>query len=174
MISLAVNAALAFYGAVFFSSLTASPPADPYTRALSFALSGDERMLVRPVDWNACVFEVNSAVIRVGALDRSRLAFAVTETKTGWGPVRRVTVGLHGDGPVYERTELGLEEEGPWDDEAVRMLKRAVRERNPELFATRKVVASDYTLTLATTDLDRVREDWATLLRGCTTRHGVN
>lgn len=169
MISLAVNAALAFYGAVFLAGHTAPRP-DPYTQALGFAVTGRETAEVTVVDWSACTFQADGAVIRIGDIDRSRLAFAIKETMTGWGPVRRVTVTLHGDVPVYERTDKGLDEEGPWDDESVRMLKGVVKERNPELFRDRKVVARDYTLTLATTDIERVRRDWATVMRGCVPR----
>lgn len=169
MISLAVNAAIAFYGAVFLAGHTASQP-DPYTEALGFAVTGRENADVKVIDWSTCAFEADGAVIRIGDIDRSRLAFAIRETMTGWGPVRRVTVTLHGDVPVYERIDKGLDEEGPWDDEAVRMLKRIVKERNPELFRDRKVAARDHTLTLATTDIERVRQDWTTVMRGCVPR----
>jgi hypothetical protein len=171
MISLAVNAALAFYGAVVLAGFAAPPP-DPYTQALRFALAGNDRAVVHPLDWAACAFEVNGAVVRIGAADPARLTVALTETRTGWGPIRRVTVGLHGDATVYERFDPGLEAESPWDDEAARMLKREVMRRSPELFQEHRIAASDHVLTLATDDLDRVRQAWAVVLRGCTVPHG--
>ncbi|MFD2181652.1 hypothetical protein [Rhodoplanes azumiensis] len=170
MLSLAVNAALAVYGAIFLAGAHAFTPSDPYTQALGFAVAGHDRAAVRAVDQEACVFAVDDAVVHLGAIDRSRLGFALMTAQTGWGPIRHVAVTLHGDTPVYERVEKGLDEEGPWDDEAVRMLKRIVKARSPELFHDRRVIETDITLKLPTSDIERVRQDWATVMRGCAAR----
>lgn len=167
MLSLAVNAALAVYGAIFLAGAQAFAPPDPYTQALGFAVAGHDRAAVRAVDQEACVFAVDDAVVHLGAIDRSRLDVALMTAQTGWGPLRHVAVTLHGETPVYERVEKGLDEEGPWDDEAVRMLKRIVKERSPDLFNDRRVVETDITLRLPTSDIDRVRQDWAAVMRGC-------
>ncbi|MFL9828294.1 hypothetical protein, partial [Rhodoplanes sp. SY1] len=170
MLSLALNAALAVYGAIFLAGAQAFAPADPYTQALGFAVAGHDRAAVKAVDQEACVFAVDDTVIHLGAIDRARLGFALMTAQTGWGPIRHVAVTLHGETPVYERIEKGLDEEGPWDDEAVRMLKRMVKARSPELFHDRRVVETDVTLKLPTSDIERVREDWATAMRGCAAR----
>ncbi|NVO14148.1 MAG: hypothetical protein HXX10_08945 [Rhodoplanes sp.] len=166
MISLAFNAALAFYGAFLLAALSPSPP-DPFSRAVTFALTGSDRGIVRPVDWTACVFEVDGAQFRVGAVDTDRLSIELRDVPSDWGQVQRVAVGLHGEAPVYERIERAIEDSNPMDDDFALMLKAELKQRSPGLFEDRRTAETDYTLLLGTTDVARVRHDWGVLIRAC-------
>jgi hypothetical protein len=167
MISLAFNAALAFYGAVFLAALAPTTPPDPFSRAVTFALTGSDRGIVRPVDWTSCVFEVDGAQFRVGAINTDRLSIELREVPNDWGPARRVAVSLHGEAPVYERLERGIEDSNPMDDDFALMLKAELKRRSPRMFEDRRTAETDYTLLLGTTDVARVRHDWGVLTRAC-------
>lgn len=167
MISLAFNAALAFYGAVFLAALSPASPPDPFSSAVTFALTGTDRGIVSPVDWTTCTFEADGAQFRIGAIDTGRISIELRETPSSSGPVSRVAVSLHGDAPVYERIERAIEDFNPMDDDFALMLKSELKRRSPGMFEERRTAANDYTLLLGTTDVARVRHDWGVLIRAC-------
>ena len=154
-------------GVVFFFGRPVSAETDLLMRAVGFALTGSNDADVRVIgDRAGCVFAIKNEVFRLNNVYADRVKIQGSQRQWLGVPEQRVTVELHGDGIVFEKTV-----EPPKDDGSE--LLRKMRAESPSMFEPHYYSYTRHELRLATNNEDEVKSAWRYVYsHGCTGKRG--
>jgi hypothetical protein len=138
------------------SSAESAAPADGdvLIRAVGFALTGSDDVEPKISDRAKCVFSINDETFYLSNVQVDRLVIKEWKQDTSFGERKWVTVVLHGDETVYEKTNRGPREDDGFDS------MRKVKEVEQGLFKDVRVLSREHKLDLTTDDQDRVGRAW--------------
>jgi hypothetical protein len=126
---------------------------DVLIRTVGFALTGNDNAQPIVIDRVKCIFAIEGDAFHLNNIRTDNLRIEAQERKGSFVPRRWVSVALHGDDIVFERTSTSLLDDGTEFMQQYKIL-------HPDEFKPHHSTAKDHTLVLNTADLDRVRRAW--------------
>ncbi len=122
-------------------------------RALGFALTGSDDADLKVIDRANCVFAIKNELFRLNNVYTDRIEIQGQQRQRLAVLEQWVTVTLHGDEIIFEKTV-----EPPKDDGSE--LIRQMRAGSPEMFKPHHYAYTRYELYLATKDQDGLKTAW--------------
>jgi hypothetical protein len=129
-------------------------------RAVGFGVTGSDDAKVEVIDASNCVFRVKTEVFHLNNVQVDRLQVQSWKATNAFGERHYVTVALHGDATVYEKTDAPLLVERSSDNANMKEFERLMRKSQPDAFKPSRTVSNERTLELATSEYDRVVRAW--------------
>jgi hypothetical protein len=140
-------------GAVFLLGGPGWAETDSLMRALGFALTGSDDADLKVIDRANCVFAIKNELFRLNNIYTDRIEIQGSQKQRLGVLEQWVTVTLHGDDIIFEKTV-----EPPKDDGSE--LMRQMRVESPEMLKPHHYAYTRYELYLPTNDQDGVKRAW--------------
>jgi hypothetical protein len=140
-------------GVVFLLGCPGWAETDLLMRALGFALTGSDDADLKVIDRANCVFAIKNELFRLNNVYTDRIEIQGQQRQRLGVLEQWVTVTLHGDDIIFEKTV-----DPPKDDGSE--LMRQMRAESPELFKPHHYTYTRHELFLPTNDQDGVKRAW--------------
>jgi hypothetical protein len=149
------------WGAIFavFLSLTSGARADTLTEAIAFAVTGSDGAKVAAVNQAQCIFKVENDTYYFNNIYVDRITFQLRQNRI-YGP--SIEIELHGKLKVVDEYSAPAKNDGS-------PIMMEMAQRRPDFFKPHIFPRIDHTLSVSSSEFERVRRAWAYIYaNGCT------